>query len=136
MAAALTLTACTSTDTDSLSSTNQAKAQVDPASKGKGIRGLQELVYTSDAGETFRIGFVWDGILQGYGTEVSRDGVPLSADSTDDALVQNTLRDFFNKEICSPGYFAGITNPYGAMDSKPGTWGAKIKCTTKQQANI
>ncbi|MGB7285994.1 MAG: hypothetical protein WBC71_03590 [Salaquimonas sp.] len=138
-AASVLLAACTTTDSDSLSSaggSSSAKAQIDPESKGRGISGLQEFTYVNDQGETFNIGFVWDGLLRGYGTEISRVGILLSSDGADDALVQNTLRNFFNREICSQGYFAGITTPYGAMDSKPGTWGAKVKCTTKQQANI
>ncbi len=130
------LTACTTLEPDSLSSAGESRSQIDPASKGMGLSGRQEFTYTAEDGQIYDIVFVWDGLLRGYGTEITRPGAPLSSNSTDDVLVQNTLRDFFNREICSQGYFAGITNSYGALDNKPGTWGAKVKCTTKHQANV
>lgn len=128
--------ACTTSGSDALSSAASAEPQIDPDSQLR-TNQVETRTHTDASGQEFRIDLRWDPLLRGYGTEITRTGPPLSSDTADDALVQNTLRDFFAANICSEGYFPGILeSPYGPLEKRPGAWGAKIKCTTKRQANV
>ncbi|MCB1427865.1 MAG: hypothetical protein KDJ66_01910 [Nitratireductor sp.] len=122
---------CTSSS-DTLSSASSSTPQIDPNSTMRD--GLQTVRYTADDGQVFGILFRYDPLLRGYGVDFTREGTPLSDDSTDDALVQNTIREYFGRNICSAGYYPGLLGGdfYGSRGD--GRWVAKVKCTTKQQA--
>ncbi len=90
-------------------------------------------------GVTYSIGHTFSANNGSYGVMIEAvGGPPLTDDATGDRRAQNAIRDYFNADVCSPGYFAGIT----AIRYRPepqrrdDTYGARLFCSPTRQADI
>lgn len=99
-----------------------------------GNGSLQTFQYAAN-GKQYEIRYKWDSILAGYGADISRISNPgFAGGPEEDAEAQNTLRDAFRAKVCNPGLHPGLLQlGYGYSNGK---WGAKLKCTSKFQANV
>lgn len=108
-----------------------AKAET-PAQKG-------DIIFNySSKGTQYKIHARYDTWIKVYGVELTRlSGGSFSGDTSEDAVVQNTIRDAFrSRKICKDGLHPGITQwNYGFIADR-GTWGAKVRCSEVQQKNI
>lgn len=126
---AATLTACGSTDSSQTAATATQQTQV--------RKGDLIFDYSANA-KTYRIQARYDRILRSYGMEIRAvSGAPLTGDPSEDAEVQNTIRDAFRAEgVCAEGKYPGILAfNYGYFEQL-GAWAAQVRCSDKLQANI
>ncbi|MEL6677328.1 MAG: hypothetical protein AAFQ51_01405 [Pseudomonadota bacterium] len=113
-------------------------SNVDPASNHR-TPELKTFEYTDASGQTYRIRHLYSASNGSYGTDIKAiGGTPLVFSPEDDARAQNTIRDYFNAEVCSEGFFAGIIgiNYKPQPDEEENTYGARLFCTPKKQENI
>ena len=129
---AVTLSACGTTDT---SQTTAAAAQ--PTQETATRKGDLIFNYSANA-KTYRIHARYDWILRSYGTEIRVvSGAPLTGAPSEDAEVQNTIRDAFRAEgVCKDGKHPGILGVNYGYFEQLGAWAAQVRCSDTLQANI
>lgn len=111
---------------------------VDPASKYRSSE-LQTMTFTASSGQKFQIKHTFSNSISRYGVEIEAlSGAPLGLDESGDIRAQNGIRDYFNKNVCSEGFYAGIVSIRYAPhpDERANTYGANLFCTTKHQRNL
>jgi len=109
-----------------------------PAPKAAKVKKNDIVFNYSANGKTYKLHARYDSILRAYGTALSVvSGAPFTGATAEDAEAQNTIRDAFRAQgICKDGLHPGLLQfGYGyAPDLQ--SWGAKVRCSDKNQGNI